>query len=108
MRKSIELRNELGTVTNEYRLVLNKIDTEKRKTPNTEEKAAFAKMDARMDELGELIAMHEKQEAREAGVPQIDNSRRRPEPGTENANGRKPFNEVRASAGECAGVEPLP
>jgi HK97 family phage major capsid protein len=65
VRKSIELRNELGTLTNEYRLVLDAANAAKRPL-NTEEKEKLAKMDARMDELSGEIKLHEKQESREA------------------------------------------
>ena len=97
MRKSIELRNEMGTLTTEYRQVLNAASTAKRSL-NTEEKEKLAKMDARFDELDAEISMHEKQEAREAAPTQADGGNKRPQPGAESANGRKPMNAVRASA----------
>ena len=65
MRKSIELRNELGTLNNEYRQVLDAASAAKRPV-NTEEKEKLAKMDARLDELSGEIQLHEKQEEREA------------------------------------------
>jgi len=97
MRKSIELRNELGTLTEQYRGVLNKIDADKRKSPNTEEKEVLAKMDAAMDELSASIKMHEKQEEREAGVIQI-NASKRPGADPDDPRAKKSFNAVRASA----------
>ncbi len=66
MRKSIELRNELGVLTEQYRGILNKIEAEKRKTPNTEEQVALKKMDEDMDALSASISLHEKQEERES------------------------------------------
>lgn len=67
MRKSIELRNELGKLVNDSRLILDGAEREKRAL-NSTEKEAVAKMDTRMDEIGDEIKMHEKQEAREAGL----------------------------------------
>jgi HK97 family phage major capsid protein len=65
MRKSIELRNELGTLNEEYKAVLNAADAAKRSV-NTEEKDKLKKMDARLDELSDEIKLHEKAEARDA------------------------------------------
>ena len=65
MRKSIELRNELGTLTEQYRGILNGAETAKRPV-NSEEKVTLAKMDTRMDELDAEIKLHEKQEKRES------------------------------------------
>lgn len=65
MRKSIELRNELGTLTEQYRGVLNVAEAAKRPV-NSEEKVSLAKMDTRMDELDGEIKLHEKQEERES------------------------------------------
>lgn len=67
MRKSIELKNEKGQLTEQYRAILNKADAEKRQT-NTEEKEQLRKMDARFEELDSDISTLEKQESREASL----------------------------------------
>lgn len=66
MRKSIELRNELGVINEQYRGILNKMESEKRNTPNTEEAVSLKKMDEDMDALSASIQIHEKQEERES------------------------------------------
>jgi HK97 family phage major capsid protein len=65
MRKSIELRNEKGELTHQYRLILDKASADKRKL-NTEEQASIAKIDARFDELDTEIKQYEAQEKRES------------------------------------------
>jgi HK97 family phage major capsid protein len=65
MRKSIELRNELGTLTEQYRGILNRAEEAKRPV-NSEEKVSLAKLDTDMDALSESIKMYEKQEERES------------------------------------------
>ena len=65
MRKSIELRNQLGTLTEQYRGILNRAETDKRAI-NSEEKVSLAKMDAEMDTLSANIKMYERQEQRES------------------------------------------
>lgn len=79
MRKSLELKDEKGRLTNEYRAILDKAGTEKRPT-NTEEKEQLRKMDARFDEIEADLKAHERQEAREealamAALP-VNNSKR--------------------------------
>jgi HK97 family phage major capsid protein len=64
MRKSIQLKDELQKTTAQYRLVLDKIETEKRR-PTPEEKTTLAKMDDDLTSLEEQIVMHERQEERE-------------------------------------------
>lgn len=65
MRKSIELKDEKGRLTAQYREILDRAQKENRPT-NTEERASLAKMDTRFDELDSEIKLHEKQEEREA------------------------------------------
>jgi HK97 family phage major capsid protein len=65
MRKSIELRNEKGELTAQYRQVLDKAAAEKRST-NADEKEILRKMDARFDELDTEVKLHETQEKRES------------------------------------------
>jgi HK97 family phage major capsid protein len=64
MRKSIELKDELQKTTVQYRLVLDKIETEKRR-PNAAETETLRKMDDDLTSLEERIQMHERQEERE-------------------------------------------
>lgn len=102
MRKSIELRDEKGALTAQYRQILDKAAAEKRAT-NTEEKEQLSKMDARFDALDEQIKMYEKQEAREAELSTGSGSSRRgaPEPQNEGRGGNpqaKRGNPVRATA----------
>ncbi len=65
MRQSIVLKDEKGSLTQQYRAILAKVTADKRTVPNTDEKAQLEKMDARFEELDEAIALHEKQENRE-------------------------------------------
>lgn len=65
MRQSIVLKDEKGSLTTEYRAILDKAKAEKRGI-NTEEQASLNKMDARFDVLDKEIALHEKQEMRES------------------------------------------
>jgi len=65
MRRSIELKNEKGELTNQYRQILDKAAAEKRST-NADEKATLSRMDARFDELDNEIKLHERQEERES------------------------------------------
>lgn len=74
-RKSIELKDELGRVTNEYRQVLD--DAGKNLT--ADDRTKLATMDTRMDQLAADITMYERQEAREASQGQT----------TEPQNGRR-------------------
>lgn len=86
MRKSIELKNEKGELTAQYRAILDKAGKENRVT-NTEEKESLRKMDARFEQLDEQISLHEKQEAREADLSA--GGRRRPAEPTPDNNGGK-------------------
>jgi len=95
-RKSLELKNEKGILVAQYRGVLDKITADKRKAPNTEEKEVLAKMDAGLDELDAAIALHEKQEEREAGVTQVSGGKR-PVPGAD-GNAKKGITGIRNSA----------
>lgn len=97
MRKSIELRAEKGSLTEQYRAVL-KVAEDAKRGLNTEEKSSLQKMDARFDELDTEITMHEKQEAREANVIDISNTTKRPVVEQVDPNAKKPMNAVRASA----------
>jgi HK97 family phage major capsid protein len=63
-RKSIELKDEKGRLTTEYRQVLEKGGTKL----SADDKTKLATMDARLDELETEIPMFEKQEAREASM----------------------------------------
>lgn len=65
MRQSIVLKDEKGSLTTEYRAILDKAKAEKRSI-NTEEQVSLDKMDARFDVLDKEIALHEKQETRES------------------------------------------
>jgi HK97 family phage major capsid protein len=65
MRRSIELRNEKGELTTQYRQILDKATAEKRST-TADEKETLRKMDARFDALDTEIKLHEKQENRES------------------------------------------
>jgi HK97 family phage major capsid protein len=64
MRKSIELKDELQRTTVQYRQVLDKIDSEKRR-PTADEKEKLRLMDDDLTSLEEKIQMHERQEERE-------------------------------------------
>jgi HK97 family phage major capsid protein len=63
-RKSIELKDEKGRLTTEYRQVLEKGGTKL----SADDKTKLATMDARLDELETEIPIFEKQEAREASM----------------------------------------
>lgn len=97
MRKSIELRNELGTLTEQYRGILNTAEAAKRSV-NSEEKVSLAKMDTRMDELQEEIKLHEKQEAREANNGVDPRNGKRPGVVDPEPRAKKPSTGIRASA----------
>lgn len=100
IRKSLELKDEKGVLHNEYTQVLNGIETAGRKVPNAEEKEKLAKMDARFDELDEMIKLHEKQEVRAGQVdePNVRRGNRGGDPEPSNSQKKGPRNAVRASA----------
>jgi HK97 family phage major capsid protein len=99
MRKSLELKNELGTLTEQYRAELSKIEVAGRKAPNADEKSKLEQMDADMDALSASIQLHEKQEAREAAGQQPGRQQGgNPTGDPQNANGKAPRNAIRASA----------
>jgi HK97 family phage major capsid protein len=86
MRRSIELRNEKGELTTQYRQILDKASAEKRST-NTEEKATLSKMDARFDALDAEISLHEKQENRESEGAARNGHRDVTDPRSDNSTG---------------------
>jgi HK97 family phage major capsid protein len=89
IRKSIELKDDKLKLTNDYRIILDKVSAEKRKyTPDETE--TLRKMDARFDELDAEIAMHEKQEKREADSAGRDPRATRNQPGNDTANPGEP------------------
>lgn len=99
MRKSIQLQNELGTLTEQYRGVLNKIESDGRKAPNTEEKVILEKMDTDMDGLSGQIAMHVKQEKRESEMGSSGGRREGGNPiEPTDAKAKKPSGGIRATA----------
>lgn len=65
MRQSIVLKDEKGSLTQQYRAILDKAKAENRSI-NTEEQASLDKMDVRFESLDKEITLHEKQEARES------------------------------------------
>jgi HK97 family phage major capsid protein len=94
MRKSIELKNEKATLTEQYRTVLDRAAGEKRAT-NAEEKEQLRKMDTRFDELGTEILMYEKQETRESELAVRGN----------HGNGTQPQNDGRGEgSGKPQGI----
>jgi HK97 family phage major capsid protein len=97
MRKSLELKAEKGSLTEQYRGILNKAETEKRAI-NSEEKVSLAKMDTRFDELDGEISLHEKQEAREANGGADPKNGKRPGVDPTDPKAKKAVTGIRASA----------
>lgn len=104
-RKSIELRDELGRLTNEFRQVLDK------PTKSADDATKLEVMNKRMDEIETEITMHERQEEREArlgSASEPSNARNAVEPQNErepSAGGRKLSGGVRSSKEYNAAVE---
>jgi HK97 family phage major capsid protein len=96
MRKSIELRNEKGTLTQQYRALLDKAAGEKRST-NADEKETLRKMDARFEELDTEIKLHEGQEARESEGGARHSRLAAIDPKNENGAVTKPKGGIRAT-----------
>lgn len=72
IRKSIELKDEQGTIVAQYRAVVEKAHGEGKRKYTAEETEKLAKMDLDLDQLEKDIALHIKMEKREAEAANID------------------------------------